>query len=29
MAAAAAYQAMYGDKDGSIPATFQVRSERR
>jgi NADH dehydrogenase [ubiquinone] 1 alpha subcomplex assembly factor 5 len=25
MAAAAAYQAMYGAADGSIPATFQVR----
>lgn len=25
LAAAAAYQAMYGNDDGSVPATFQVR----
>lgn len=25
LAAAAMYQAMFGDEDGSIPATYQVR----
>ena len=29
LAAAAAYRALYGDADGTVPATFQVGSPRR